>query len=104
MPIIATMTVTAGIFLVLIVTFAIRSREMPAPADMVGSAAALSPGVAGVVRRSIEPLGSVYVAGEEWSARTVDGRPLERGVPVRVVSTDGLTVIVEPDPSSSSQA
>jgi membrane-bound serine protease (ClpP class) len=104
LPVIATTTVTAGIFLVLIVTFAVRSRAMPAPAEMVGSASALAPGVAGVVRRSIEPLGSVYVAGEEWSARTVDGRPLERGVPVRVVATDGLTVIVEPDPSSTSQA
>jgi membrane-bound serine protease (ClpP class) len=103
-PVVAATTVTAGIFLVLIVGFAIRTREMPAPASLVGSAAALSPGVAGVVRRSIEPVGSVYVAGEEWSARTADGQPLERGVPVRVVATDGLTVIVEPDPSSSSQA
>ena len=41
--------------------------------------------------------------------RGVDGAdrrwpPLERGTPVRVVATDGLTLIVEPDPSSSSQA
>ncbi len=102
-PVVASTTVTAAVLLLLIVAFAVRTRDMPAPAGLVGSASALAPGVTGVVRRSIEPLGSVYVAGEEWSARTADGHPLERGVPVRVVRTDGLTVIVEPDPSSSSQ-
>jgi membrane-bound serine protease (ClpP class) len=102
-PVVASTTVTAAVLLLLIVAFAVRTRAMPAPAGQVGSASSLSPGVTGVVRRSIEPLGSVYLAGEEWSARTADGQPLERGVPVRVVRTDGLTVIVEPDPSSSSQ-
>jgi len=99
--VIATTTITAGLFLLLIVVAAVRSRGMPAPAGMVGSAKGLPPGVAGVVRRDIEPLGSVYVAGEEWSARSIDGRTLERGTPVRVVETIGLTVIVEPEPSSS---
>lgn len=103
-PVIATTTVTAGVFLVLVVWAAVGSRGMASPAGVVGSSFALPPGVVGVVRRAIEPLGSVYVAGEEWSARTVDGRPLERGVPVRVVATEGLTVIVEPDPSSLSQS
>jgi membrane-bound serine protease (ClpP class) len=102
-PVLASTTVTAAVLLLLIVAFAVRTRDMPAPAGLVGSSAAVAPGVMGVVRRSIEPLGSVYLAGEEWSARTADGQPLERGVPVRVVATDGLTVIVEPDPSSSSQ-
>jgi membrane-bound serine protease (ClpP class) len=100
--VIATTTITAGVFLALIVVAAVRSRGMPAPAGMVGSAKGLPPGVAGVVRRAIEPVGSVYVAGEEWSARSIDGRTLERGTPIRVVDTEGLTVIVEPEPSSSS--
>jgi membrane-bound serine protease (ClpP class) len=52
----------------------------------------------GEVRRPLEPIGSVYVAGEEWSARTADDRSLPRGTPVRVVRSDGLTVIVEPEP------
>ena len=34
-------------------------------------------------RRS-SPLGSVYAAGEEWTRETADGRPIERGTPVRV--------------------
>ncbi len=103
-PVIATTTVTAGLFLLLVIFAAVRSRTMPAPVGAVGSIRGLPPGVAGVVRRSIEPLGSVYVAGEEWSARSVDGRPLERGTPVRVVDTDGLTVVVEPEPSTSSSS
>jgi len=103
-PVIATTTVTAGLFLVVVIWAAVGSRGMASPAGVVGNSLALQPGAVGVVRRSIEPLGSVHVAGEEWSARTADGRPLERGVPVRVVATDGLIVIVEPDPSSSSQS
>jgi membrane-bound serine protease (ClpP class) len=102
--VIATTTVTAGLFLVLVIFAAVRSRSMAAPFSVVGSNVALPAGSIGVVRLAIEPLGSVYVAGEEWSARTIDGRQLERGTPVRVVGTDGLTVIVEPEPSSSSQS
>ena len=51
----------------------------------------MPPGPHGVVRRPLEPLGSVYAAGEEWSARSADDRPIERGTPVRVVAVDGLT-------------
>ncbi len=103
-PVILTTTVTAGLFLALIVWAAIRSRGMASPSGVVGSSFALAPGIKGVVRRAIEPVGSIYAAGEEWSARTFDGRALERGTPVLVVATDGLTVIVEPDLSSSSES
>jgi membrane-bound serine protease (ClpP class) len=101
-PVIVTTTATAAIFLALVVWAAIHSRGMASPEGAVGRAVALQPGAEAVVRRPIEPLGSVYVAGEEWSARSADGRSLDRGVPVRVVRTDGLTAIVEPDPSPSS--
>ncbi len=103
-PVILTTTVTAGLFLALIVWAAIRSRGMASPSGVVGSSFALAPGIKGVVRRAIEPVGSIYAAGEEWSARTFDGRALQRGTPVLVVATDGLTVIVEPDLSSSSES
>jgi membrane-bound ClpP family serine protease len=54
------------------------------------------------VRRPLEPTGSVYAAGEEWTARSADDRPLERGTPVRVVRQDGLTLVVEPvEPAGS---
>jgi membrane-bound serine protease (ClpP class) len=77
---------------------------MPSPAGVYGTSAAPPAGVVGVVRRAIEPVGSVYAAGEEWSARSNDGTSLERGTPVRIVGTDGLTLIVESDPSLSSQS
>ena len=47
------------------------------------------------VRRAIMPAGTVYAAGEEWTARSADGGVLERGTPVRVVGHDGLKLIVE---------
>lgn len=100
-PVILTTTVTFALFMVLVVFAAVRSRTMLAPAGVVGTSAVLPAGIGGVVRKTIEPVGSVYVAGEEWSARTSDGRVLERGTPVRVITTEGLTVIVEPDTSSS---
>lgn len=103
-PVILTTTVTFGLFMVLVAFAAVRSRTMLAPAGAVGTSAVLPAGIGGVVRKAIEPLGSVYVAGEEWSARTADGRVLERGTPVRVITTEGLTVIVEPDTSSSLQS
>jgi membrane-bound serine protease (ClpP class) len=103
-PVVVTTTLTAAIFLAFVVWAAVRSRDMLAPAGTVGGAVALTLGTQGIVRRPIEPLGSIHVAGEEWSARTVDGRPLERGATVRVVATDGLTAIVElvASPSSTS--
>jgi membrane-bound serine protease (ClpP class) len=99
--VIVTTTTTAAIFLALVVWAALRSRGMASPSGIVGSAAHLPPGSVGVVRRPLEPLGSIHAAGEEWTARSADGVSLERGVRVRVVSTAGLTLLVEPDPSSS---
>jgi membrane-bound serine protease (ClpP class) len=93
-------TITTGIFMFLIVWAAVRSRRMLAPAG--GPGAVLPAGTIGVVRLPLEPLGSIYAGGEEWSAKTADGRPLERGARVKVVTAAGLTLIVEPDPSSSS--
>ena len=53
-------------------------------------------GTTGVVQAPLGPVGTVYLGGEEWTARTPDERPLERGTAVRLVGHDGLTAIVEP--------
>ena len=51
-------------------------------------------------RRRPEPAGAarlgLHLGGEEWSARSADDRPIDRGTPVTVVAVDGLTVLVEP--------
>ena len=99
-PVIATVTVTAGVFIALVVYAAIRSRGMASPLGTVGSFL-LSPGSHGVVRQPLEPIGSIHAAGEEWTARSADDRPIQRGTPVKVIAVDGLTVLVEPEPIPS---
>jgi membrane-bound serine protease (ClpP class) len=104
--VIAVVTATLGTFMALVVWAALRSRRMKAPLGVVGGARPVVLGTAGIVRRPLDPLGSIYASGEEWSARPTEGtrQPLDRGTPVRVVGMDGLTVIVQPDASSSSEA
>lgn len=102
-PVIVTVVVTASALMALVVFAAVRSRRMPAPA-MAGSSAAVPPGTAGVVRRPLEPSGSIYAGGEEWSARSADDTPIERGAPVKVIAREGLTLVVEPDAASSAQS
>ena len=51
-------------------------------------------GQVGEVRTPLDPIGSVYVAGELWSARSQ--RPLDVGASVRVQGKDGLILEVEP--------
>lgn len=99
-PVIATVTLTAAVFMALIVYAAVRSRGMASPLGTVGSFL-LPPGSQGIVRRPLAPVGSIHAAGEEWTARSANDRPIERGTPVKVISVDGLTVLVEPDPLPS---
>ena len=97
LPLLVVASVTTAAFGALIAATAIRTRRMTAPLGT--QLPSLAPGAPGEVRLPLEPIGSVYAAGEEWSARSADDRPLPRGTPVRVVRTEGLTVVVEPDPS-----
>jgi membrane-bound serine protease (ClpP class) len=78
---------------------AVRARRLVFSPGLVGSGLPL--GAAGVVRRPLAPEGSVYAAGEEWSARASDDRTIDRGTPVRIVGFDGLTVLVSPDPDAA---
>ncbi|HZW03069.1 MAG TPA: NfeD family protein, partial [Anaerolineaceae bacterium] len=55
-------------------------------ADLVGKV--------GEARTNIREEGTVYIAGEEWTARST--RLILLGSKVRVVARDGLTLIVEP--------
>jgi len=100
LPVVVTVTVTSGAIMLLIVWGAIRSRGVVATPGTAGAPFVI--GSVGVVRRPLEPVGSIFVAGEEWTAKAPEGTRLERGIPVRVVGVDGLTLVVEPDASSSS--
>jgi membrane-bound serine protease (ClpP class) len=47
----------------------------------------------GEVRTAIDPIGSVFVVGELWTARA--DAPIEVGAPVRVLDREGLVLTVE---------
>ena len=94
LPVILVTTALTGSLMVLISLAAIRTRRMAPPKGVVGVKVPL--GTEGVVQSPLEPLGTVYLAGESWSARTADTRPVPRETPVRLVAFDGLTAIVEP--------
>jgi membrane-bound serine protease (ClpP class) len=99
LPVILTVSLTFGAIMVLVAWGAIRSRSLAADPGTAGAPFVI--GSLGSVRRPLEPAGSVYVAGEEWSARSNDDRPIERGTAIRVVAVEGLTLVVELDASSS---
>ena len=95
--IIVGMTLLTGLVVAGIAIAAWRTRRMP---QLVMGASHIdaplvAPGTQGSVRRDLVPSGTVYAAGEDWTARTGDGSSLDRGTPVRVVGHDGLTLIVE---------
>ena len=95
-PLIVVMAVITAAFMGLIALAAVRSRRLGAAPGLVGSSSTgIDVGQIGEVRGPLKPIGSIYAAGEEWSARTFDGRSLERGVSVRVIAMDGLTAVVE---------
>ena len=98
-PLVIVMTGTFAVLMALITVTAIRTRRMKGSPGLIGEV--IRSGTQGIVRRPIEPLGSVHIAGEEWTARSVGDLPLERGTPVKVVAVDGLTVLVEPDQQPS---
>ena len=98
-PLIVVITATFGALMVLVVVSAIRLRRMGPPPILDG--VGVVRGMLGIVRSPLEPLGSVYISGEDWSARSVNDQPIARGTQVKVVEVDGLTVLVEPEPMPS---
>lgn len=93
LPLMIVTTVTLTALMVLIVVAAVRSRRTAAGEGLVGTP--LAANLEGVVRQDLDPVGSVYAGGEEWSARSSRGHSLPRGTLVRVVRVDGLTLVVE---------
>ncbi len=94
LPLVVVMTATTAGMMLLITVAAMRIRTMPNPAGSFGEPVAI--GAQGVVHAPFAPTGTVHLAGETWSARTPDERPLPRGWPVRLVRFDGLVAVVEP--------
>jgi membrane-bound serine protease (ClpP class) len=99
-PILAAMCGMTAAFMLVVVATAWRIRHRARlPIGIGGSGAdgtmTVPLGIVGVVRQPLGPVGTIYADGEEWSARSADGRTCERGAPVRVLGQDSLVLIVE---------
>ena len=87
--VLATAVVLAASFLV-IVSFAWRAMRAPA---VMGRTTLV--GQQGIVSRSLEPQGSVQLAGELWTAESIDpAGAIPEGARVEVVSVEGLRLKV----------
>ncbi len=80
-------------FILLLVARWRRHQQLAGPA---ATALVHADGALGMVRTALAPIGIVYAAGEDWTARSSDGSSITRGTAIRVVDQDGLTLIVEP--------
>jgi membrane-bound serine protease (ClpP class) len=83
-------------YMAFVLLIVVRWRRRQQAAGAGATALVLADGATGSVRSMLAPTGVVYAAGEEWTARASDERPLTPGTPVRVIGQDGLTLIVEP--------
>ena len=62
-----------------------------------GGVSTVAVGTRGVATTDITSSGVVRVVSEEWTARSASGSIIAEGTAVRVVSQDGLTLVVEPE-------
>ncbi len=89
-------TVLTAAYMAFILLLVARWRRHQRLAGPAATALVYANGALGTVRTALAPIGIVYAAGEDWTARSSDGSPLTSGTPIRVVDQDGLTLIVEP--------
>jgi membrane-bound serine protease (ClpP class) len=95
--VIVIMTALTGAVMLGILYVLMRQRRRPQ--TVIGVSHLVGPllplGTQGEVRGALAPVGTIFAAGEEWTARTSDARVLERGTPVRVSGNDGMVLLVE---------
>jgi membrane-bound ClpP family serine protease len=77
-----------------------RRRGANEDAFGAGGTSQVAVGSRGVAKTDLAPSGVVLVVGEQWTARSGSGETIASGRAVRVVSQDGLTLIVEAEPSA----
>lgn len=92
-----------AVILILIVVGLVRvvQRRRGANEDAFGAGgvSTVAVGTRGVARTELAPSGVVRVVSEEWTARSAGGNVIAEGTAVRVVSHDGLTLVVESEPA-----
>jgi membrane-bound serine protease (ClpP class) len=93
--IVAVTALTAG-YMLFILFIVVRWRRRIGAGLGRSTGPVVPAGTVAQVRTGLAPVGVVFTAGEEWTARTEDGIPVGAGAAVRVLRQDGLTLIVEP--------
>ena len=61
-------------------------------------------GKKGIVIQDINPtfgVGQIKIAGEVWSAKTLDETIIEKGTEIKIIQIDGVKAVVEPTSVSS---
>jgi membrane-bound ClpP family serine protease len=98
-PLVALMAGATGAFVAVILVTVVRARRRgrayTAAAYGAGGTHTVPAGSDALVKTPLAPLGVVYAAGEEWTARSDDATGIAPGEHVRVVGQEGLTLIVE---------
>jgi len=97
-PLIVGMAIATAGYVALVLFTVVRVRRRTAAyagGFGAGGSATVPAGSEAVVKTALAPLGVVYAAGEEWSARSETGAGIDPGAHVRVVGQEGLTLIVE---------
>ena len=96
----AVVAVVLILILVAVARIVLRRRGANEDAFGAGGTSQVPAGARGVAKTDLAPSGVVLVVGEQWTARSVGGETIPSGQRVRVVSQDGLTLIVEAEPSA----
>jgi membrane-bound serine protease (ClpP class) len=107
LPVIVTMAaLTAAYVGLVLVTVARVRRRTFAFAGSYGAGGTMSVpiGTSGVAKTALSPIGVVFAAGEEWSARSGNANEIPPGEPVHVVGQEDLTLVVESGPASASDS
>ena len=82
-------SVVSGVTVIYLARQALKSRR-----DRPEDATSAIVGQTGFVTIAIRPRGAVRVANDTWTAATADGSHIEAGEPIRVVSVEGLVLVV----------
>ncbi len=90
-PLVVAASLVMATFFFIILTIALRAQKTPL---RMGSPQIV--GKTGVVRATLNPVGTVQVSGELWTARAEGDAQLMNGTPVTVVGVQGTRLSVRP--------
>jgi len=91
MTVVITMLILTVVFFVIIISIGIASLK----GKVVTGVSSLVNSI-GEVKVKIDPEGIVFVNNEDWSAISSSGKAIRKGEKVRVVSVEGVKLVVEP--------